>query len=339
MNKTYPSISVAIATFNSGKTIGKCLKLIRSQNYPQDKIEIILGDGGSKDNTKNIAKKYKTKIIDIPEDKQHAEYNRGVAFNEGKGEFSLILDHDNFMPTKYWLREMVGPLINHPEMVATTTCYYRYDKKAPLMDRYYGLYGTNEPLPYFLKKADRIPQTAKSWVGKGEAKDMGNYYLVKFEKNPREIPSIGTNGTLMRSRIVKKYANVKPEDHYPIDVMVDVVFAGYNTFGFVKNSLIHSYGEQGLYEFISRRKMFAEHYHFKDFKKRRWSVVMPGDGPMIFVFVIYSMTIIFPLMDSIRGFLKIRDVAWFVYPFMCVATTLIYGWVTVKYAIKGLFKI
>src|SRR4030042_3613762 len=164
-----PTVSAAIATFNSGKTLERCLKLIREQNYPQEKIEIVLGDGGSTDDTYEIARKYKAKIVKIPSEKQHAEYNRGVAFNKGSGELSLIIDHDNFLPYKNWLRDMGQPLLENPEMVATSTCYYHYDKNYDVMDRYFALFGTSEPLPYYLKKADRMPQTAKTWVIRGEA--------------------------------------------------------------------------------------------------------------------------------------------------------------------------
>ena len=56
--KRYPTISVLIATFNSHNTIEMCLNSVRSQEYPQKKIEIILADGGSKDDTIIIGKKF-----------------------------------------------------------------------------------------------------------------------------------------------------------------------------------------------------------------------------------------------------------------------------------------
>lgn len=329
-----PTISVAIATFNSAKTLDRCLRLIRSQEYPQSNIEIILGDGGSTDNTLEIAKKYKAREIKIPPNKQHAEYNRGVAYNAAKGEFVLILDHDNFLPYKGWLRDMIAPLIENTKMVATTTCYYHYDKSYSLMDRYFALFGTSEPLPFFLKKADRMPIFSKNWVLQGNSKEMGGYYLVEFEKDPRKIPSIGTNGTLMRRELVNKYADVRPEYHYPIDVMVDVIQGGYNQFGFVKNSIIHLTHTRGLLEFFRRRKRFVEQYHFQDSSKRRWSVVMPGDEFGVFLYVIYSITFVGPLLHSTKGFIHIRDIAWFVHPLMCFATTFIYGFVTVKHLLR-----
>ncbi|HET7098878.1 MAG TPA: glycosyltransferase [Patescibacteria group bacterium] len=338
MNKQFPTISIVTATFNSGKTLEKCLKAVRSQDYPQKNIEIILGDGGSTDGTLDIAKKYKARIINIPPSIQNAEYNRGVAYNSAKNELALILDHDNFMPTKDWLKQMTKPFIENPKIVATNTCYYHYDKKFDLMDRYFALFGTSEPLPYFLHKADRMPQTSTKWTLAGRAIDKGDYYLVTLPKDPRKFLSIGTNGCLMRRTIVNKYANTKATEHYPIDIMFEVTKSGHDQFGFVKNSLIHLTHSGGFIKFVKRRKKFVEEYYFKDNKKRRWSVVMPGDTKYVFLFVLYSLTLVGPIFEAIKGFIKIQDIAWFVYPLMCIGTTFIYGYVTLKYKMLELIK-
>lgn len=335
MKNKLPTISVVTATYNSEKTLEKCLKLVREQNYPQNIVEIILGDGGSSDGTFDIAKKHKARVVSIPKEKQHAEYNRGVAYNNAKNELVLILDHDNFLPYKNWLKDMVQPFLENSDMVAATTLHYHYDKKYKLMDRYFALFGSSEPLPYFLKKDDRMSQTVTTWKGHGKVFNKGKYFLVEFGKEARKFPSIGTNGTLMSRKIVNKYADTRPEHHYPIDVLFDVVKnSKYNKFGFVKNSIIHLTHSNGFWEFMKRRKWFVEHYHFQDFSKRRWSVVMPGDEFGVFLYVIYSLSFLLPFIDSLIGFTKIRDVAWFVHPLMCFSTTIVYGWVTVKEEIK-----
>jgi len=338
IRKILPSISVCIATYNSEKTLDKCLKSLRNQNYPQEKIEIILGDGGSTDSTYQIARKYKAKIVRIPPEKQHAEYNRGVAFNKAKGELALIVDHDNFLPDKNWLKRMVGPFLKHKDLVASSTCYYHYNRSFDLMDRYFALFGTSEPLPFFLHKADRMPQYSKKWSLLGEATDLGYYFLVEFEKDPRKFPSIGSNGCLMRRKLVLENAKADPDNHYPIDVLYDVVEKGYNKFAFVKTSIIHLTHSRGLIEFLRRRKKFVEQYHFQEHSKRRWSVVMRGDEILVLLFVIYSLTLIGPTLTSLKGFLRIKDPAWFLHPLMCLGTTIIYGYVVLKFKILSILN-
>ena len=326
----YPSISVVIATFNSGKTLAKCLSLVRSQKYPQSKIEILLGDGGSTDHTVEIAKKYKAIIVKIPTKKQNAEFNRGTAFNRAKKELVLILDHDNFMTSKHYLQDLVQPLIDHPEVVASESCYYHYDRRYSLLDRYYALFGTIEPVPFYFGKADKMMQTSKKWNLHGKSTDYGDYYLVEFENNPLLFPTIGTNGCLMRRKLVSENADVRPDYHFPIDVMVDVVKSGHNKFAFVKNSLIHLTGARGVFTFLKRRVMFVEKYHFTDGPRRRYSVYMPGDEWNLVKFIFYSLTFVKPTYDALVGFIKIPDPAWFIHPIMCFGITFSYGWGTIR---------
>lgn len=325
-----PSISFVIATYNSGKTLDECLKRIRNQNYPQNKIEVLLGDGGSTDNTKEIAKKYKAKIISIPKNKQNAEYNRGSAFNHASKELVMILDHDNFLTTRNYLKQLVLPLQKHQEVVAVESAYYHYSPKYSLLDRYYALFGTIEPVPYYFGKADRMNQTSKKWNLLGEAQDSGKYWLVKFEGDPRKIPTIGTNGCLMRRKLVMDNADVRPSHHYPIDVMVDVIKNGHNTFAFTKNSLIHLTGARGFFNFLKRRVKFVEDYHFKAAGKRRYSVYMPGDEFNLFKYLVYSLTLIKPTIDATIGFFRIPDPAWFLHPLMCFGITVAYGLGTIN---------
>ncbi len=42
-------------------------------------------------------------------------------------------------------------------------------------------------------------------------------------------------------------------------------------------------------------------------------------------FVIYSLTFVKPMYDSVRGYLKVRDVAWFLHPFICLSFLIVYG--------------
>ena len=56
------NISIIIPTYNSENYIFKCLASIKKQKYNKKK-EILIIDGGSKDNTIKIAKKFNCKIF------------------------------------------------------------------------------------------------------------------------------------------------------------------------------------------------------------------------------------------------------------------------------------
>lgn len=59
-----PLVSINIATYNSEKTLTKCLDSIKCQTYKN--IEIIIMDSYSKDNTLAISRAFGAKIFFAP---------------------------------------------------------------------------------------------------------------------------------------------------------------------------------------------------------------------------------------------------------------------------------
>lgn len=90
-----PMVSVVIPTFNSIRTIERCLRSVRNQSYKH--VEIIVVDGGSTDGTVEIARQLADKVIVAPL-RRSAARNRGV--REARGEFVLILDSDMYVTDK-----------------------------------------------------------------------------------------------------------------------------------------------------------------------------------------------------------------------------------------------
>src|SRR3989344_5394919 len=173
----FPSITVIIATYNSEKTIKDCLKSVRLQDYPQEKINILLADGGSTDNTFQIARKFNVNIIPVPPELQNAEYNKGIAVRKATGELLLMIDHDNVLPHDSWLINMVRPLLVEKDVVGVETLRYKYNPKGYLLDRYFALFG-GDPFSFYLGKLDRLAYLYAEYNLFGSAIDRGSYYIV-----------------------------------------------------------------------------------------------------------------------------------------------------------------
>ncbi|MCW3995566.1 MAG: glycosyltransferase [Candidatus Bathyarchaeota archaeon] len=58
-------VSIIVAAYNNQATIGECLKSLFAQNYPKDAFEVIVMDGGSKDETVKIAQQFPAKVLSI----------------------------------------------------------------------------------------------------------------------------------------------------------------------------------------------------------------------------------------------------------------------------------
>jgi len=325
MDTDEQKISVVIATFNSDRTIEKCLKSLDDQDYPKGLIELIIADGGSTDKTLFIASNYGAHIINVPKNKQSAEYNKGYGLQFATGDFILCIDHDNILPHKKWLEKMLSALIKNPDAVASEPWRYQYNRKFSLLDRYFALFGVNDPLPYYLKKADRVDYIHNKYNLLGKSFDKGDYYLVEFDiNNPRKIPTLGANGFLIRKSLFLKSQN-SPDKYFHIDINVDLIKQGYNKYIFIKDDIIHLTNSK-LFNFLNRRKRFVDQYYLANFSERRYSVYYPKDDVLgLFIFIIYTITLIKPTIDSFRGWLKIHDIAWFIHPFMCLAIFYIYS--------------
>lgn len=86
-----PLVSINIATFNSEKTLVKCLDSVKRQTY-QD-IEIIIMDSYSKDNTLQIAKSYGAKIFFAAS----LALARKVGADASSGKYVFLLDSDQIL--------------------------------------------------------------------------------------------------------------------------------------------------------------------------------------------------------------------------------------------------
>lgn len=329
-----PTISVVIATHNSSRTIRRCLASIRSQRYPQDKIEIIIADGASSDNTHDIASSYNVRWIPIEKSKQDAEYNKAIGIAAARNEILAMIDHDNVLPHPLWFKNMVTPFLEQKQVVGVETLRYHYDPKTSLLDRYFAFFGAGDPLVWYLGKADRLSYIYDDYVLSGQATDCGKYYLVQF--HPENMTTIGANGFLVRRQVLMDNAQVARGLYFDMDVNIDLIKKGFNTYAFVKDSILHLTGYGNVLNFLKRRILFLSQYRFgseaeKRKKLRRFGGLSRSDVWRLVWAVVVCATFVVPLYDSIRGWRKIHDNAWFLHPVLCFSFVVIYGWVTIKY--------
>lgn len=333
MQRKLPAISVVIATYNSAKTLSECLESVACQDYPKEKIEIILADGGSRDATFSVARKFNARVLHINAKKQGAEYNRARGASVAKNEILLFIDHDNVLPHTTWLRKMVRPFQDDPKMVGVETLRYTYNRGDSFIGRYFSLFGANDIFAFYVGKADRIAYFFDTPGSYGVFKDAividrKSYFSVDF--NDRRIPTLGSNGFMVRKSILFANAKTNPDEFFHIDVNVDLIRAGFNRYAFIKDSLHHKTDERGLWDYLRRRKLFMEKYHYASMSKRRYSLYEEGDFWPTFKFIILSLTLVVPFIDACRGYIKIKDTAWFLNPVMSFSLVILYGFAIIQ---------
>jgi glycosyltransferase involved in cell wall biosynthesis len=110
-----PLISVLITTHNYGRFIEEAIGSVLSQDFPPDRVEILVVDDGSTDGTSERVKKYGLHIQYFykPNGGQASALNFGIA--RARGEFIALLDADDlFLPGK--LKRIVDSFHQDPAL-------------------------------------------------------------------------------------------------------------------------------------------------------------------------------------------------------------------------------
>jgi len=107
-NKNFkPKVSVIIPAYNEEKNIEDCLNSVLESNYPQDKIEVIVVDDGSTDNTLKILRKNK-KIKVLEQDHLGKVEALNLGILESSYKFVFTVDADTIID-KNCIRELLKP--------------------------------------------------------------------------------------------------------------------------------------------------------------------------------------------------------------------------------------
>lgn len=88
-------VSIIIPCLNEEKFIGKCLDSIIAQEYPKDKLEVLVVDGMSEDRTREIIERYRKqfpfiRLLDNPKKIVPTAMNLGI--KKAKGDIIIRMD-------------------------------------------------------------------------------------------------------------------------------------------------------------------------------------------------------------------------------------------------------
>ncbi|MFA4827219.1 MAG: glycosyltransferase family 2 protein [Candidatus Shapirobacteria bacterium] len=317
-------VSFITPTLNAGKVLKDCLQSISLQTIKD--YEIIIADGGSTDNTLIVAKNFKAKIFKNP--LKTGEAGKAVGIRHAKGKYLVFLDSDNLLPSKNWLKKMLLPLQKDPQIIGSEPISFTYRRDAGFTERYSALIGANDPYAYISGIYDRYSYLSGKWTGlKIETQDFPNYLKIKL--NPNELlPTIGANGAIFRHDFLKNY--FKGDYFFDIDIITSVIHQTHQPLYFakVKVGIIHTFCESSIKKFIRKQKRrIVDFYQFQNIRQFNWQ---KNNRSATVKFSLYTITLIPPIFDSFRGYLKKPDFAWFFHPLACLISFFVYFSATLK---------
>ena len=108
-------ISVIIPTHNYGSFIGDAIESILIQDYPQERIEIIIVDDGSTDNTRDVIRKYASRVTYLYSERKGVAAARNKGISLAKGQIITFLDADDiWLPMR--IKRVVEAYAHHADV-------------------------------------------------------------------------------------------------------------------------------------------------------------------------------------------------------------------------------
>jgi glycosyltransferase involved in cell wall biosynthesis len=326
-------LSIITPTYNSEKVIGSCLDSVCAQDYPKDLFEVIIADAGSKDRTIDIVNSYKDRLdIKIfPNALKTGEAGKTVGIDNAKGDIVGLIDSDNVMRDREYIKKMMKPFDTMPDIMGTEPLYFEYRKEDKPLTRYFAMSGVNDPLCLFIGNYDKYSYITGKWTGM-KLKTQEDQDAVTIYLDEKAIPTIGANGTFLKKELIKK-THYSPY-MFDIDVVYEIIKTGVNKFVKVKTGIVHIYSPD-ISSFIKKQSRRVNDFlFFADEKKRTypWSS-FPAGG--VILFTLYCAVILPLLWQALKGFVRKPDWAWIFHPLVCWITLFIYGTTFIKAKITG----
>jgi len=308
-----PKISFVLATYQGERTIRKCLDSIFTQNYPKKLMEVLVLDGGSKDNTIKIAKEYPIKFFKNL--KKHSEgegMGKAQGFNRAKGEIVIFIDQDNVFLSKNCVNNLIKPLFDDKD-ICISGSKITIVKNDNLINKYLSLVGTDPFMTEF-------SIDGQASLNENNFKRINDYLVLEMNKNKWYIA--GSNGYAYRKKDILKIGS------YSQDTDVVYKFANQNKKLAISlgSPLQHLNISKGLWEFIKKRNYHFGYFVIENSKNRKVKYIPSNArGKLYFILHYLSNLLVLPnLFISIKNFTRDRQPLWLLHPFMALLTLLIY---------------
>ncbi len=121
-NVTWPKVTVIIPAFNEGAMVGRSIRSVAACAYPKDKLEVIVVDDGSRDDTFFYMQHLRREFPELVR-LVRFEGNRGkrsalvAGVRAATGEFIVTIDSDSEIDANT-VHEMVTPFLADPQVGA-----------------------------------------------------------------------------------------------------------------------------------------------------------------------------------------------------------------------------
>lgn len=271
------------------KGVSKLIASIRNQDYIQDEIEIICVDEGDSEQAKAL----------------------GIA--RAHGEIIAMFCDDNVIKDRKLFHKVETEINNGYDAVYPS--HYWHTPKDYCLNRYFALFGGNDPVVWYLGKNDRMP-----------------YSELVLRRAADYPPSWGCNGFFYRASAIK---DTDLDHYYPMDNAMEVFHKSKRRFlPLHSNAIWHKTSNSNLFKFLKKRYIYARDLYCER-TDRRWKAIANKKDMWNLVRFVLATLLIFPhIATAMDGYKRKKDFAWFWHPVVAYGFLITYGLLVCRNLIK-----
>lgn len=321
--------SVIMPTYNSESTIDMALKSIRTQDFPQENIEILVIDGGSQDKTLDIAQNYDAVIY--KNEKKFPEYAKRIGFEKARGKWIIMQDSDEVLTDCLQLQKRKEFFVKNPNVYCLLPDICIPGENCGIACAYINWFG--DPFSYIVYRLSdsRVKSQRKNLY---KTTENGNVYQYKIN----DIFPIGDGGTTTIN--IEKAKEVFKEQYYTQEFTVSIFYNMVKETAYVGcipgDNIIH-YSVSTFNAYL-KKLHFRVHTNLNDTAQAGYTVRAAQNKKLKkrkIYFILYVSTIILPMLDSLRMAIRYKRFSLllhFIYTYYLV-------WIMLVEIIRKMFHI
>lgn len=295
--------SIVMPSYNSEQTIERVLKSVRMQTI-SDQIEIILADGGSTDKTIELAKKYDAIVIQNPD--RVPEVGKLIAIREAKGKYVVWEDTDEELLFATQLENRINFMERHNE-VKCMVCDVQHPGFESGISGSYLCY-CGDPFSNFVyRRRNGILDTFVSNIAYSDISGS----ILKFKDG--DATPIGDGGTtIFDFEWIRDHFKDEWDNQAFICSITDKICRETGCCGCIPGDNIVHHARADFKTYLKKLKFRVVNNIFEPdrsgYSARTESATKTTLSKRKYLYVLYSATIILPLLDAIRIALREKDI-------------------------------
>jgi glycosyltransferase involved in cell wall biosynthesis len=316
-NFPWPRVSFILPTLNAGALLDNCLASIARQTYPRNRVEIVLADAHSTDQTRIIAQKYGALVMD--DDGKNMEEGKRLALRRATGEYIVFVDADNEITHPDYVELAVKALAANPQALGMESYYLPSPKMSSFCAYLTCLLHISDPICWLISANPQLVARdgeIERWTLPG---DSLSYPL-------------GANGFVFRRADLE---SVRANEHFQdTHAALHLMRAGKREWLRIRGRGVHHYYVQTLWGFVQKRRRATVHFlRVQEEAKTNWLKEKPPVP--LWLATLYCVTFVGPIFHTLRGIFRDGDWRWLWHVPTSLASVLGNAWGVLTYKRRG----